>query len=115
MLTFLKLVIGVPFVAVCLLLLIGTFFFFYGLKSRADSKALAEYIENLDSKKKNYSSKASIVVIDDYSDFVNDAFAKSAQSDKEPLNLQKERYKRNKLKRSRKRNKIAKASRKQNR
>lgn len=118
MLTFIKFVVGVPFVAICLLLIIGVALSVYAVKSRtAANKEYAEFIENLGKKKKQYSkSKKTLRITDsNVSSFVDGALSKAEQQYKSSVNKQKERYKLNKLKRNRKRNKIAKASRKLNR
>lgn len=116
MLTFLKFVVGVPFVAVCLLLLVGVVLSIYAVVSqKTEQKEYAAYIENLSKKKAAYSKTARTIVIDDYNALVDRSWSSVEETNKVPANPQKERYKRNKKKRNRKRNKIAKASRKQNR
>lgn len=114
MLTFIKFVVGVPFVAICLLLIIGIGFSIYAVKNR--NKEYAEYIENLGKKKKDYSKKANAtVIIDDYRDFVNKSLSTYGESYSKPLNPQKEASKRKKKAKNRKRRRIAKKSRQQNR
>jgi hypothetical protein len=118
MIAFLKLIIGLPLLALGFLLILGAIFYMYSSKSRATSnKEYAEFVENLGNKKKEYSRTKKPLRITAFNagNFVDGALAKAEQQDKSFMNNQKQRSKRNKLKRNRKRSKIAKASRKQNR
>lgn len=118
MLTLIKFVVGVPFIAICLLVIIGVALSIYAVKSRTtNSKEYAEFIENLGKKKKEYSrnKKALRITAFNVNSFVDGALIKAEQQHRSQANNQKERCKLNKLKRNRKRNRIAKASRKLNR
>lgn len=107
----LKLAVGIPFVAICLLaliLIVGLTYLLYSAKKRSTAQEKKQAA--LEKKKAVYAAKATSLEITNYNDFMNECL--------DPPTVKKsstKERKRKKLNKRKKRSRMAKKSRKQNR